>query len=104
VEMVRVSFDGEIEPPVASYSSLPDVSRLVVLLGMQTGMSEILHEELCLLIECLLHLKWRIAILLQKARREKQFHFSSVRLADLLVLRLCRWSDSIISSAVSNGP
>ena len=49
-------FDAEIEPPIASYSSLPSVSRFVVLLGTQTGMSEILNEELGLLVKGLLHM------------------------------------------------
>jgi hypothetical protein len=56
VEVVRVPFNGEVEPPIASYSSLPNVSRFVVLLGTQTRMSEILNEELGLLVKGLLHL------------------------------------------------
>ena len=104
VEVVRIPVNGKVEPPVASYPGLPDVSCFIVLLGAQTGMPRVLNEELCLLVECFLHPRRRVTVLLQETWREEELHFRAARLTGRSRLRLCRCSDSTISSAVSNGP
>ena len=104
VELVSIPLNREVESPVASYSGLPDVSHFIVLLGAQTGMPQVLNEKLGLLVECLLYLQRGVAILLQETWREEQLHFRAARLTGRLLFRLCRCSDSIICSAVSNGP
>ena len=67
-------------------------------------MSEILNEELGLLVKGLLHLERRVAILLPEAGGVKELHLRAERLTGLLLFLPFRWSDSIIASAVSNGP
>ena len=42
-----------MEPPIAVHAGLPDILRLVVLLGAERGLTEILLQELHLFEECL---------------------------------------------------
>ena len=44
-EAVGVTLDGEIQAPPAVDSGLPDVTGLIVLLGPEGGMAEILEQE-----------------------------------------------------------
>ncbi len=46
VEPVGIALDGEVKPPSSGDPGPPEVTRLVVLLGSQGGVVEILEEEL----------------------------------------------------------
>jgi hypothetical protein len=51
---VGVSGDEEIEAPVAVYTGLPDVAGLIVFLGAEGGVAEVLHQQFHLFVECYL--------------------------------------------------
>jgi hypothetical protein len=49
LNVVRVAFDREIEPPIPAGPSLPDVLGCVVLFGAQRGVVEVLVQQTGLL-------------------------------------------------------
>lgn len=49
-QVVEVSVDHEIEAPAPIHPGLPDVSGIVVLLGSERRMAQILHQETQLLV------------------------------------------------------
>jgi hypothetical protein len=51
-----ISVDGEVEPPVAVHSGLPNIVSLVVLLGTQGGLLKVLRKQPDLLVKSSLHL------------------------------------------------
>ena len=44
-EVVEIAADHEIEAPVSVHSGLPDVPDLVILLGSERGMAQILDQK-----------------------------------------------------------
>jgi len=54
VEMVGVSLNGEIKTPPLCDSGLPDVTCLIVLLGLERGVAEILKQKLEASLKCAL--------------------------------------------------
>jgi hypothetical protein len=52
---VGVTGDDEIEAPVAIHAGLPDVAGLIVLLGAERRVTEVLHQQFSLFIKRLLN-------------------------------------------------
>jgi hypothetical protein len=47
---VRIVLDQKMEAPIAVHARLPEVRGLVVLLGVQRGMVEVLRQVICILV------------------------------------------------------
>jgi hypothetical protein len=60
LKAIGIVFNGEIETPLTSHPVLPEISRLVVLLGMKRRMMKIPGKKVYLLDECLLHSRLRL--------------------------------------------
>ena len=55
MQMIGACLDREVETPRARHPSLPQAQSLIVFLGAQGRMSQILKKQLGLLIESLLY-------------------------------------------------
>lgn len=64
---VEVTFDGEIEAPPSVYPSLPDALSLVVLLGAQRGVTEILNQKSNAAVSCALDSERGLRVVLEEA-------------------------------------
>lgn len=104
MKVVGVTLDHKVETPIPCYSGLPDVSCFIELLGVQTRMTLVVDQEFSLLVERFLYLHRRITVLLQKGEGRRGASFAHGAITFLLVFLPFLRSDSIISSAVSNGP
>jgi hypothetical protein len=79
---VGVTGDEKIEAPVAIYTGLPDVARLIVFLGTERGVAEVLHQQFHLLVECSLDGVGSLSVILNSGGRQLPLH----RARDLTVV------------------
>ena len=91
-EEVGLSVDLEVEPIPVIHPRLPDIVRLILLLGPKRWMSKIGEQKAQLLVELGLTLYGQLLVLLAKAEREGRCHAVRRRRA-----RTVAW-------AVGNGP
>ena len=70
VEPVGVALDREVKPPPSRDPGLPEVARLVVLLGAQGGVAEVLEQELEFLVKGPLDGGWSAGVAADEALRE----------------------------------
>ena len=65
--MVEVTFDGEIEAPSSVYPSLPDILSLVVLLGAERRVAEILDQKSDAAVSCPLDRERGLRVVFEEA-------------------------------------
>src|SRR5207244_1239921 len=64
---VAFAFDGEVKPPPFGHPRLPYALCLIVFLGTERRMAQVLYEEFGLFIECLLNLGRGALVVFAKA-------------------------------------
>lgn len=106
VETKLFAFDGEVESPASVHATLPEIERLIVLLGAQRWMMEVFEEQSALFVEGFPNFRWRRGVLLQEALRIADPHLG----ADLRALFFdpcvadSLWSEVTRSRWLSKGP
>lgn len=98
-EAVEVAFDGEIEAPPPVDPGLPDASGLIVLLGPEGGVAEVLKEEGDPAVNRPLDPWGSARVVLEEALGVEGPH--GYRFLGLLA---SWWSERIMSFADENGP
>src|SRR5712691_4014725 len=104
LKAIGVTFDLEVEAPRTGHPGLPEVSGLIIFLGVEGGVTEIFQQQQGLLVKGLLDSKRRLHITAREVRSGSQPH-CPMRLFFLArSLPASLWSEAINSSCVANGP
>ena len=68
-QVVRISVDGEVEPPARAYTALPNVPGLIELLSVQRRTAEILRQESQLFVAEFLNMQGSVRVAPAEALR-----------------------------------
>src|ERR1035438_6417672 len=103
-DQIPVTLDEEIKAPILVDARLPEAPALVVFLGAERWMVEILQQQQRLLVEGALDLLGRFGVVPLEVGRAEKFHHAE-RLDFLRFNFLASaWSEAMNSSWVAKGP
>src|SRR5271157_4198822 len=102
-----VTGDEEIEAPVAVNAGLPDGRGVLVFLGAERGVAEVLHQQFHLFVECFLDGGGSLSVVLYSGKRQSALHRARCLAAGFFFGRAflaSPWRNVIIASWFSKGP
>lgn len=104
-QQIALIIDFEVHPPAPRDSSLPDIARLIVLLGVQRGVAEVPHEKSYLFVSGELDRSCSVLVATPKALCEPGGPRAGYRRDLLREGRIRRPLSALVTArAVRNGP